>query len=233
VNTGETPDQGDPRSPLQLLDALAADEAHVTPTLRHVEVYTMHGLLTLLWHGDEHAESVLLCSGGAMGGLLGPANALYHDLGERLWAEHGIGTIRVGYRKPNHLPRCVHDVAAAADLATRSGAQRFVTMGHSFGGAVAVQAGIVLEAHCRGVVTLSTQSAGCETAAALRAPLLLFHGDVDEILPMETSHIVQSLAGGGEVVILEGNGHLLDRAADELRARLLTWIPERLLPDEL
>ncbi len=218
---------GAPRSPLQLLDALAADEVRVTPTLRHVEVYTMHGLLTLLWHGDEQAERVLLCSGGAMGGLLGPANALYHDLGERLWAEHGIGTIRVGYRKPNHLPRCVHDVAAAADLATRSGAQRFITMGHSFGGAVAIQAGMVLEQHCAGVVTLSTQSAGCEMAAGLRAPLLLFHGDRDEILPTETSFVVQALTGHGEVVVLEGNGHLLDKAAAELRARLLAWIPKR------
>ncbi|HEY3830701.1 MAG TPA: alpha/beta hydrolase [Acidimicrobiia bacterium] len=223
---GEPGDQ--PRSPLQLLDALAADEVRVTPTLRHVEVYTMHGLLTLLWHGDEHASQVLLCCGGAMGGLLGPANALFHDLGERLWAERGIGTIRVGYRKPNHLPRCVHDVAAAADLATRSGAQRFVTMGHSFGGAVALQAGMVLEQHCAGVVTLSTQSAGCEMAASLRAPLLLFHGDRDEILPLETSYVVQSLAGHGEVVVLDGNGHLLDKAADELRDRLFTWIPERL-----
>jgi hypothetical protein len=224
----ENADGDPPRSPLQLLDALAADEVRVTPTLRHVEVYTMHGLLTLLWHGDEHAANVLLCCGGAMGGLLGPANGLFHDLGERLWADHGIGTIRVGYRKPNHLPRCVHDVAAAADLATRSGGQRFVTMGHSFGGAVALQAGMVLEQHCAGVVTLSTQSAGCEMAAGLRAPLILFHGDRDEILPLETSYMVQSLAGHGEVVVLDGNGHLLDKAADELRDRLLTWIPEHL-----
>ncbi len=221
-------DRGEPRSPLQLLEALAADEVHITPTLRHVEVYTLEGLLTMLWHGDADAEHVLVCGGGGMGGLLGPANGLFHDLGVRLWDDHGIGTIRVGYRKPNHLPRCVHDLAAAADLASRSGAQRFVTMGHSFGGAVALQAGIVLESHCAGVVTLATQSAGCESAAQLRAPLLLLHGDRDEILPMQTSYVVQGLAGHGEVVVLEGNGHLLDRAADEIRERLLTWIPDHL-----
>ncbi len=42
------------------------------------------------------------------------------------------------------------------------------TVGHSFGGAVAIQAGIVLGAHCRGVVTLATQSAGCEHADRAR-----------------------------------------------------------------
>ncbi len=218
-----------PRSPLQMLGALAADEVQITPTLRHIEVYTMEGLLTLLWHGDPEATRVLVTCGGGMGGLLGPANALYHDLGEQLWATYGIATIRVGYRTPNHLPRCVHDVAASADLASRSGAEQFVTMGHSFGGAVALQAGIVLDEHCKGVVTLATQSAGCEGAAMLTAPLLLLHGDVDEILPMDTSYVVQAIAGHGDVEIYDGNGHLLDKAAPEIRARLIEWIPARFL----
>ncbi len=216
------------RSPLELLQALAVEEHEVTATLRHVEVYTMEGLLTLLWHGDSEAERVVVTCGGGMGSLLGPARALYAGLGERLWSEHGIATVRVGYRRPNHLPRCVHDVAAAADIASRQGGRRFVTMGHSFGGAVAIQAGIVLAEHCAGVVTLSTQSAGCEDAARLTAPLLLFHGDVDEILPPETSSVVQALTGHGDVVILPGEGHLLRDAHDELVTRLLDWIPTRL-----
>lgn len=213
------------RSPLELLAAMAADEVHITPTLRHVEVYTMEGLLTLFWHGAPEAEHVLVACGGGMGGLLGPANGLYHELGERLWAEHGIGTIRVGYRKPNHLPRCVHDLAAAADLAARSGAQRYITMGHSFGGAVALQAGIVLAEYCAGVVTLATQSAGCEEAARLTAPLLMFHGDRDEILPADTSRVVAMMAGHGDIVMCEGDGHLLDKSAAMIRERLYEWIP--------
>ncbi len=219
-----------PRSPLQILGVMAADEVQLTPTLRHIEAYTMEGLLTLLWHGAPEAENVLVCCGGGMGGLLGPADALYHSLGESLWDDFGIATVRVGYRKPNHLPRCVLDVAAAADLAGRSGAKRFVIMGHSFGGAVAVQAGIVLDQHCVGVVTLATQSAGCEGAAELTVPLLLLHGDVDEILPMDTSYVVQAIAGHGVVEILQGNGHLLDQSPDKIRERLTTWIPDRFTP---
>ncbi len=217
----------DRRSPLDLLEALTVQEVEIAPDFRHLEIYTIRGLVTLLWHGPVDATDVLVTCGGGMGSLLGPAEGLYHDLGVAL-AARGIGTVRVGYRKPNDLPRCVHDVAAAADLAGRRGARRFVVMGHSFGGAVAIQVGAVLGTHCAGVVTLSTQSAGCEVAAELGdTPLLLLHGTNDEILPPETSAVVQMLAGHGEVVLLPGSGHLLTEAADELRERLDAWIGER------
>jgi alpha/beta superfamily hydrolase len=216
------------RSPLELLEALGVEEVEIMPGLAHLEIYTMRGLLTVLWHGPRDARDVVVMCGGGMGGVLGPADGVYHTLGCELAAENGIATMRVGYRKPNDLSRCVHDVAAAADLASRSGAHGFVVVGHSFGGAVAVQAGTVLGAHCRGVVTLSTQSAGCEHAAELGdTPLLLMHGTDDEILPAETSSVVQMLAGHGEVVLLPGAGHLLTQAAAEVHERLSTWIPER------
>jgi pimeloyl-ACP methyl ester carboxylesterase len=162
-----------------------------------------------------------------MGGLLGPGRALFHELGSRL-ADTGTGVIRVGWRKPDHLPRCTMDFAAAADLALRSGARRFVTVGHSFGGAVAVQAGAALPGFVRGVCTLSTQSAGCEVAVMLAPrPFLLLHGGLDEMLPPETSDVVRALAGGhGEVVIFPGAGHGLAEAHDEILERLLSWIPE-------
>ena len=98
-----------PRSPLEALGALASQEVEVTDGLRHVEIYTLGGLLTLLWHGDPEFEHVVLACGGAMGGLLGPADGLYHDLGVRLGGQ-GIGLVRVGYRKPNDLGACVQRV---------------------------------------------------------------------------------------------------------------------------
>lgn len=213
--------------PLDRLRVLAKQDVLITPGLRHIEGFTFEGLLTFLWHGDPANERVVLMCGGALGGLLGPAEALYHDLGET-FAAAGIGSIRVGYRRPNDLDACVLDVAGAADLAHRNGARRFVVMGHSFGGAVAVNAGIALRPMVSGVVTLSTQSAGCEGAAALRRPLLLLHGDRDELLPVMASQAVQALAGTGELVVLPGAGHLLVEAAADLRARLGRWITDAL-----
>jgi pimeloyl-ACP methyl ester carboxylesterase len=215
-------------SPFDLIGRLAIQEVRVTETFAHIEVFTMTGLLTMLWHGDRDAERVVVMAGGAMGGLLGPSDGAYHDLGVALHERHGIGTIRVGYRRPNDLPECILDVAAACDLAARAGAASFVTVGHSFGGAVAVGAGIALPGHVKGVVTLATQSAGCEGAAQLwPRPILLLHGDRDEILPVMCSEVVCELAGGGEIVVLPGAGHLLNQgdSGRVVREKLLDWIP--------
>jgi len=136
----------------------------------------------------------------------------------------------VAYRQPNDLSRCVHDTIAAVELACRHGGRRAVVLGHSFGGAVAVQAGMVLGGHCAGIVTLATQSAGCEDAGTLGAdvPVLLLHGARDSILPPDASFMVRMLIGHGEVEILPDTDHLMTEAADHLRDRLGTWIPEHL-----
>lgn len=221
-------DDADP-SPLGALDVIGVQDVEIAPGLAHLELFTLHGLLTILWHGPRDAARVVVMGGGAMGGLLGPADGLYHDLGVQ-FAGQGIGTLRVSYRKPNDLERCTLDMVAAADLASRAGGARFVTVGHSFGGAIAVRAGILLHRHCAGVVTLATQSAGCEMAGALgETPLILFHGDRDELLPPFSSEMVNDLAGGhGELVILPDTGHLMTQAGDILRERLTEWIPAHL-----
>jgi pimeloyl-ACP methyl ester carboxylesterase len=110
----------------------------------------------------------------------------------------------------------------------REGARRFVCVGHSFGGAVAVQAGTTLRGFCAGVATLATQSAGCEVADQLGAtPLLLVHGERDEILSPQDSLMVKAIAGHGEVKIFPTAGHQLNEVHIEVRKLLLDWIPAR------
>lgn len=230
------PDPGDgTTSPLEALGVLANQDVMVTPSLRHLELYTLRGLLTILWHepageAAKAAPSAVVLAGGAMGGLLGPANGLYHRLGETLAAQ-GVPTIRVSYRRPNDLDACTLDVAACVQLLVGTGTERVVVMGHSFGGAVAVRAGVALPEHVAGVVTFATQSAGCEVAGGLRGrPFLLFHGDRDEILPPESSEIVVAMAGSGDLVRLPGDGHLLARSEDIIWKRLWEWLPGVLEP---
>src|SRR5207248_684937 len=79
--------------------------------LRHLEIYTMKGLITILWHGPPDLPAAVVACGGAMGGLLGPAGGLYQRLGEQLPAM-GIGVVRLSYRQPNDIPKCTLDLAA-------------------------------------------------------------------------------------------------------------------------
>ncbi|HZR13567.1 MAG TPA: hypothetical protein VFC33_09965 [Acidimicrobiia bacterium] len=74
--TGNGPDARAARSPLDLLEVLATQDVEVAPDVHHVELYTMHGLLTLVWHGPRPCEDVVLACSGAMGSLLGPADGL-------------------------------------------------------------------------------------------------------------------------------------------------------------
>ncbi len=224
----------DPRSPLELLEALTVQEVEIAdgfaaPRDLH-DARAADAALARPRRCDRRASSRAAagwaaCSDRPTASTTTSASGSPRD---------GIATVRVGYRKPNDLSRCVHDVAAAADLAGRRGARRFVTMGHSFGGAVAVQAGAVLGTHCRGVVTLSTQSAGCEDARGARrhSPAALpRHRRRDPAAGDERGRADARRARRGRAAPGRRAPAVANRPR-ELRDRLSTWIPERSRPSE-
>lgn len=215
-----------PQTPLEMLGVIGSQQATLSEGLRQLELYTMRGLLSLLWHEPvgKARNSAVLMLGGAMGGTLGPGDSLYHALGGLL-ADKGIPSIRMSYRKPNDLDRCCVDAAAAVQLLVGSGADSVVVMGHSFGGAVAVRMGVGLREMVAGVVTFATQSAGCEMAGGLQGlPLLMFHGDADSILPVEASEVVRAMAGTGDLHVMQGDDHLLARSHDAMMSVLVPWL---------
>ncbi len=213
-------------SALASLQVLARSSAELGGGLTHTEVYTPQGLLTLFVHAvPARPRAAIIACGGALGGVLGPGHALYDRLG-REWSERGVTTYRVGYRVPNDLDRCAHDVACAIEMAVADGATRVAVLGHSFGGAVAIRVAVVMREEVAGVVTFATQAGGCEVAGALGdRPLLLFHGDRDELVPMQASELVRMIAGHGELVVLPGEGHLLARSDEIIVERLEAWLP--------
>ena len=216
-----------PRAPLDMLGALARSDAELDETSRVIEIYTTEGLLQLWWFGQPGATDVVLMCGGAMGGVLGPGRSLYFEFGRTL-AATGRAAMAVSYRRPGDLGRCLLDLCAAADLAMRNGAERFVLLGHSFGGAVAIQAACTFTPAVSGVITFATQSGGCEEAAQMGSvPLLLLHGERDSILGAENSTMVQSFAGHGEVRLLPDTEHLMTEAADEIATITREWTTAR------
>jgi len=225
MSEGADQQGGEMQTPLDVLGIMASQQAMLSPGLRHIEMYTRRGLLGILWHepGDRARDAGVVMMGGAMGGLMGPGDALYHQLGEDCSAR-GIPAMRISWRKPNDMDACCVDAAAAVQMMVGTGCERVILMGHSFGGAVAVRVAVGLSAMVAGVVTFATQSAGCEVAGGLAGrPLLMFHGDRDEILPVEASEVVRAIAGHGELRIMPGDGHLLAKSHDIMREEVNAW----------
>lgn len=216
-------DTESPARPLEVLEVLDLSEVEPAPGARHTEILTRAGKLAILWDGEPGDGRVVIACGGALGGLIGP-RGLFFDLAAGL-APLGVSTLRVDYRRPGDPASCLLDAAVAIDLAQRRGGTRFVLVGHSFGGAVVIRTAALLPDLVAGVVTLASQSGGCELATQLAGrPFLLLHGTADEVIPAAASSFVRDLAGHGEVVLLPGAGHQLAECGDELRTRLPPWI---------
>src|SRR6266481_4146234 len=156
-----------------------------------------------------------LCVSGAIGGFDGPA-MLYPRLGLTMPREQ-ITVARLNYRAPNEFGECLVDAMAALTFLGGIGHERVALIGHSFGGAVAINAG-TLSPLVTTVIALSSQLAGAHVAGELAPkPLLLIHGNADTILPHESSQALYDRAGEPKTIkILPGVSHRLSEAADEV-----------------
>ena len=164
--------------------------------------------------------------GGAGGGFDTPVRGwLYPRLSETL-PQVGIACLRVRYRRPAILSDCTLDVLAGVHFLESEGIDRVALVGHSFGGAVVIQAAVHSDV-VKACATLSTQTAGADPVAKLspRVSLLCYHGIEDEVLPPTCSEFVFRQAGEPRKLILHPTArHDLDEAADELPATLQEWV---------
>jgi dienelactone hydrolase len=176
-----------------------------------------------------NAKKAVILVGGIGGGFDSPAQSLYPKLATQL-ANEGINALRVKFRYPTNLEESVLDVLAGAKFLLDEGAEELGLVGHSFGGAVVIQAGAKLEA-AKTVVTLATQ--GYHADAVLNLPphvsILLIHGANDETLSPENSQLVYRLAKEPKKrVILEGNRHGLHESAEQVFNLVHDWLKTEL-----
>jgi pimeloyl-ACP methyl ester carboxylesterase len=194
---------------------------------RRVTVATTRGAIPLMLHSAQEKGRAVLCVSGAIGGFDGPS-MLYPRLGLEM-PRRGLTIARLDYREPNEFGECLVDAMAALTFLSGIGHERIALIGHSFGGAVAVNAG-TLSPNVTTVIALSSQLAGAHVVGDLAPkPLLLIHGGADTILPHESSQALYDRAGEPKTIrILPGVGHGLAEAQDEVFELVSAWLTEKL-----
>jgi pimeloyl-ACP methyl ester carboxylesterase len=196
-----------------------------------LEIATARGPVEArLYEGPGRTAALLV--GGVGGGFDSPAADLYGRLGSHL-RERGIATLRVRYRNSTDLEGSVHDVLAGVQVLAERGKSAIGLVGHSFGGAAVIGAA-TRAPQVTTVVTLATQAYGTDAVDTLAPrPLLLIHGLADEVLPPGCSRLTFRRAKDPkELRLLEGAGHVLDEAAEEVFGTVAEWLRTKLLHEE-
>ena len=157
---------------------------------------------------------------GVGGGWGTPAIGLYPRLCCSL-ARIGIDGLRVRYRHPTDLLESVFDtLAGIAFLREEHRIKAIGLVGHSFGGAVVIQAAVQASDIVSTLVTLATQSYGAaHVISKLKhgTSALMIHGSDDKVLPVYCSEeVYQKAHDPKQIVLCEGAGHGLDEVSEEV-----------------
>jgi pimeloyl-ACP methyl ester carboxylesterase len=194
-----------------------------------VRLETSRGNVACRYYQAPGTRRAVIWVGGVGGDWDTPAQGLYPRLCQELIPER-IASLRVRYRYPTELQEAILDVLAGIAYLQHGGIDAVALVGHSFGGAVVIQAAAASDV-VRTVVTLATQSYGTAPAADLapRCSILAIHGAEDQVLPPSCSVYVHRLAGEPKhLIIYAGAGHGLDEVAEEVHRAVHDWIVGRL-----
>ena len=174
-------------------------------------------------------ELAVIWVGGVDGGFDTPARGLYPRLAEDLTAD-GIASLRIRFRNPHDLEEAVYDVLCGLTFLGQRGIHHVALVGHSFGGAVMIQAAASNRGAVCAVVTLATQGFGADPVRDLHCPILLIHGEADEVLPpMCSIHVHRMAREPKKLVLMPGAGHCLHETAEAVCREVRDWLKAKLM----
>jgi uncharacterized protein len=208
------------------LKILGVEPAAEIDGAQHLTINTTRGPIPVIFHPAAEPNRAALCVSGAIGGVDGPSK-LYSRLGREL-PNAGIAIARIDYRAPNEFGECMLDALAGLSFLRAIHCARAALIGHSFGGAVAINAG-TLAPIITTVVALSSQLAGAHVVAELAPrPLLLVHGTADMILPHESSEAIYERAREPKTLrLVAGADHRFTGFGDELYQTVSGWLLDK------
>ncbi len=207
------------RLDIEISDVLEREKSDGTVD---VTFETSDGELKAIYHPVPGARAGVVLVSGAGGGFDGPAS-VYADLAREV-APHRVATLRLDYRHRNDLDQCVLDALVGVEYLLEQGIKSVGFVGWSFGGAVAINAG--LHENVKAIATVATQSSGTEAANQLGdKPILLLHGSADSTLPVSCSVSVhESASGPKEICVFEGANHGLDQVRQQMLEKLRDFL---------
>ncbi|HEU0143822.1 MAG TPA: dienelactone hydrolase family protein [Nitrososphaera sp.] len=170
---------------------------------------------------------------GVGGGWGTPAIGLYPRLCCSL-AKIGIDGLHVRYRHPTDLLESVFDtLAGVAFLKEERRTKAIGLVGHSFGGAVVIQAAVQASDIVSTIVTLATQSYGAaHEVSKLKqgTSALMIHGSDDKVLPAYCSEqVYQKAHEPKQIVLYKGASHGLDEVSEDVYELVYDWLVNSLL----
>ncbi|WP_247883684.1 alpha/beta hydrolase [Azospirillum sp. B21] len=191
---------------------------------RPASLETDRGPVEARYYPVPDGELAVLWVGGVGGGFDTPARGLYPRLAADLTAD-GIASLRLRFRDPRDLEQAVYDVLCGLSFLGRQGIHHVALVGHSFGGAVVIQAAASNRGAVCTVVTLATQGYGTDPVSDLACPILLVHGEADEILsPSCSIHVHRKAREPKKLVLVPGTGHAMEEASEAVCREVRDWL---------
>lgn len=196
---------------------------------RPVTLETDRGPVQARFYPVPDGELAVLWVGGVGGGFDSPARGLYSRLSADFTADR-VASLRLRFRDPRDLEEAVNDVLCGLSFLGQQGIHHVALVGHSFGGAVVIQAAASNRGAVCTVVTLATQGYGTDPVGDLSCPVLLIHGEADEILPASCSiHVHRKAGEPKKLVLVPGTGHALEEASEAVCREVRDWLKTYLL----
>jgi pimeloyl-ACP methyl ester carboxylesterase len=194
-----------------------------------VTLDTNRGRVECRYYHIPGEKKAVIFVGGIDGGFDSPAKNLYTKLSQNL-SLRKMSSLRLQYRYPSDLVESALDVLAGITFLERFGIEEIALVGHSFGGAVVIQAAAAAPEIVKTVVTLASQAQGAEAVSYLEeTSILLIHGNNDKIFPTHSSTYIYDLANGPkELLFFDDTSHSLQESAKEVYDIVEHWLIEKM-----